>query len=218
MFTYSSVFDSCFHGADLLDQNRRSTGHGSSLSLSSSAAHHHRVVLRSRIYIYRGSRPFISDIAEGLALVNLLRSYAFSYFRSSVINPYETRNTVAAATLVRPISSSGNPSNRIPTVKGQIFNLLCICINLGLARNFLLEKLFTVFSSPVNTCRLTRRSVSSVPIMYNTRTRFVWETQVFWVLKPCNLLPVEESNSTFFHLFESGRISEHYAGFFKVTM
>ncbi|VVB11480.1 unnamed protein product [Arabis nemorensis] len=162
MFTYSSVFDSCLHGVDILDQNRISTGHGSSLSLSSSAAHHHRVMLRSGTYIHRGSRPFISDIAEGLALVNLLRSCAFSGFRCSVINPYEARNTVVAAALVLPTSSGGNPSNRIPTVKGQIFNLLCIYINLGLVRNFLLEKLFTVFSSPVNTCRLAG-------------TRFVWE-------------------------------------------
>ncbi|VVB00152.1 unnamed protein product [Arabis nemorensis] len=53
-------------------------------------------------------------------------------------------------------------------------------------------------------------------------------TKVFWVLKSCNLLPVEESNPTYDHLFEigciffplleSGRIPEHYDGFFKFTL
>ncbi|VVA94519.1 unnamed protein product [Arabis nemorensis] len=52
--------------------------------------------------------------------------------------------------------------------------------------------------------------------------------KIFWILKSCNLLPVEEFNFTFFHLFEigriffslfeSGRISEFYAGIFKVTL
>ncbi|VVB09435.1 unnamed protein product [Arabis nemorensis] len=121
MFICSLVLDLLHHGADLLAQNRRSTGHGSSRS---SVVHHHHVKLRSSTYILLGSQSFtiqapFSDIAEGLTLVNLLYSCVFSCFhRSSVINPYEARKIAAAAALVLPNTGSGViPSTLISPVK-----------------------------------------------------------------------------------------------------
>ncbi|VVA93386.1 unnamed protein product [Arabis nemorensis] len=48
----------------------------------------------------------------------------------------------------------------------------------------------------------TRRSIpTSISILVKSKLR-----KIFWILKSCNLLSVEEFSSTFFHLFETGRI------------
>ncbi|VVB10464.1 unnamed protein product [Arabis nemorensis] len=146
--------------------HRRSTNHLTLLAPSFSGVNHHLVKFGS--YTHRGSLSFTIlapclELAEGLLLVDLLRLCASSGFhRCSFINPHEAQKTATAVALEPPNVYSGvTPSSRNPTVKGPI-PILCVYNNMGLVKDYLLEKFFSVSnSSPVKTNRLAGSSISS---------------------------------------------------------